>query len=194
MSAGFPPYILRSVLRAHFRTSRRNYSSRDYSSHILSNASPYPKRERPLVTSKLGTNQRGADSRARRSRESQNRKCWLELKNFEDNSGASVGRCARNGSAHLPIPSREGSGSFRCGEAFRSACKSPAPHRVTYALCRDHLGRRDPLASLRRNDVSQPARDGGEGSRPVAAQSESGLQRPPTDVPLPRRYLRPYSW
>jgi hypothetical protein len=43
MSAGFPPYTLRSVLRAHSRTSRRNYSSRDYSSRTLNRASTHPR-------------------------------------------------------------------------------------------------------------------------------------------------------
>ena len=38
-SAGFPPCISRNALRAHYRTSRRSYLSRDYSSRTLSSAS-----------------------------------------------------------------------------------------------------------------------------------------------------------
>jgi hypothetical protein len=49
MSADFPLYILRSVLQAQSRTSRKNCSSRDYSSRILSSASTHPARTSRLA-------------------------------------------------------------------------------------------------------------------------------------------------
>lgn len=64
--------------------------------------------------------------------------------------------------AHRPRPSRGGPGSTPYAGASRSVCRSPVLQRVTCALCRGHLGRRDPLASSHGSDVSPPARDGGE--------------------------------
>src|SRR4029077_11924885 len=57
----------------------------------------------------------------------------------------------------LPIGSgRAESESSRRGEAFRSACKSPALRAETSAPFRYPLVRRDQLPSLRGSGVSQP--------------------------------------
>src|SRR6266481_5785900 len=85
----------------------------------------------------------------------------------------------------LPIGSgRAESESSRRGEAFRSACKSPALREVAFAPSRDRLELRDQSASLRGSGVSRLVRDGREMTSPAARRSESGFRRLPSDVLL----------
>src|SRR5260370_39415926 len=93
-----------------------------------------------------------------------------------------------------PLGETAGSGSSRCGEAFRYRCNSPALHEVAFALFCDHLGRRDRLASLRGSGGPRLVRGDVERTRPAGSRRENGLQRLPTDAPPRRRYPPSSAW